>query len=52
MDKKMLSIDEIKDKIFKLGCKKLWESIEKIGNWQERIAYRNLFFLAGGSLDE
>ena len=45
-------IDEMEEKLNVFGNKQIWLSIEKIGNWQDRIAYRNLFFLAGGSLDD
>lgn len=48
---KFLSIDEMKDKIEEYGSKAIWQSIERIGNWKDRVAYRQLFFLAGGELD-
>jgi len=51
-ERQMISIDEMKDKLEKYGHKAIWHNIEGIGNWQSRIAYRQLFFLAGGSLDE
>jgi hypothetical protein len=51
-EKKFLSIDEMSDKLEKCGSRELWLAIERIGKWQDRIAYRQLFFLAGGSLDE
>jgi hypothetical protein len=50
-DRQDISIDEMKDKIMDLGDKPIWVAIEKIGNWQTRVAYRQVFFLAGGSLD-
>jgi hypothetical protein len=50
--KKILSIDEMTEKIERLGHRAVWNLIEKIGNWQDRIAYRQLFFLTGGSLDD
>jgi hypothetical protein len=52
MDKQFISIEELQDKIFKLGSQVMWGEIEKINNWQDRVAYRQLFFLAGGSLDD
>jgi hypothetical protein len=51
MDKQFLSIDEMKERLEQYGHKQIWLSIEKINNWQERIEYRQLFFIAGGSLD-
>jgi hypothetical protein len=50
-DRQDISIDEMKNKIEDLGGKAIWVAIEKIGNWQMRVAYRQVFFLAGGSLD-
>jgi len=50
-EKKFVSIDEMKEKLEGFGEKAIWQSIEKIGNWQDRVAYRQLFFLAGGSLE-
>jgi hypothetical protein len=52
MDNQFISIDEMTEKLEKFGAKQVWLSIEKIGNWKDRIAYRQLFFLAGGSLDD
>jgi hypothetical protein len=52
MENKFVSIDEMKDKLEAFGNKQVWLSIEKIGNCQDRIGYRQLFFLAGGNLDE
>ena len=51
-DRQMISIDEMKDKLEEYGHKIIWQNIEKIGKWQDRVAYRQLFFLAGGSLDD
>lgn len=51
-EKKFVSIDEMTEKISEYGAKAIWLNIEKLGNWQERTAYRQLFFIAGGSLDE
>lgn len=51
-DRQMISIDEMKDKLEEYGQKAIWHNIEGIGNWKERVAFRQLFFLAGGSLDE
>ena len=51
-DKKFVSIDEMQDKIEEYGEKALWQNIEQLGNWKDRVAYRQLFFLAGGSLEE
>ena len=52
MNKQIISIDEMKDKINKYGTKEVWQSIEKIGKWQDRIAYRQIFFEVGGSLED
>ena len=51
-NKRDISIDEMKEKIEQVGDKMIWQNIERIGNWQERLAYRQVFFLAGGSLDD
>jgi len=50
--KRFVSIDEMTEKISEYGARAIWLNIEKLGNYQERIAYRQLFFLAGGELDE
>lgn len=52
MDKQFISIDEMQEKLSEFGDKTIWQRIEKIGKWQDRIAYRQLFFLAGGSLED
>jgi len=52
MDKREISIDEMQEKLEEFGIKTIWQNIEKIGNWQERIIYRQVFFQAGGSLDD
>jgi hypothetical protein len=52
MEKKFVSIDEMQEKLEEFGVKQVWLSIEKLGVWQDRVAYRQLFFLAGGNLDE
>lgn len=51
MEDRAISLDEMKDKIAEVGDKAIWQAIEKIGNYQDRVAYRQVFFLAGGSLD-
>ena len=51
-ERQIISIDEMKDKIKKYGHKAIWKSIEGIGKWQDRIAFRQIFFLVGGNLDE
>ena len=51
MDKRDIDIEEMKSKLEEVGARVLWGHIERIGNWQTRVAYRNVFFLAGGSLD-
>jgi hypothetical protein len=51
MDNQDISIDEMKSKLEEVGARVLWGHIERIGNWQIRVAYRQVFFLAGGSLD-
>ena len=50
-DRQDISIDEMKDKLEMMGAKELWRAIEHISNWQLRIAYRQVYFMAGGSLD-
>lgn len=52
MDKQFLSIDEMKEKIDIFGDKTIWLEIEKISNYQDRISYRQVFFLADGNLDK
>lgn len=52
MDNQFVSIDVMKEKLEQFGNKVIWQTIEKIGNWKDRVTYRQLFFLAGGSLDE
>ena len=51
MDKQFLSIDAMKEKISMFGGWKIWYLIEQMSNVYERVAYRKLFFLAGGSLE-
>jgi len=51
-EKKFVSIDEMTEKISEYGAKVIWQNIEKIGKWQDRVAYRQLFFLAGGELGD
>ena len=46
-----ISIEEMQSKIGEYGAKTIWLNIERIGDYQSRVAYRNVFFLAGGSLD-
>ena len=52
MDKQELSIDEMKEKLESYGNKHIWKSIEAIKDPLERLSFRQLFFIAGGSLDE
>jgi len=52
MDRQFISIDEMKDKLGEVGNKMIWQNIERLGNYKDRIAYRQVFFLAGGSLDD
>jgi hypothetical protein len=52
LENKFVSIDEMKDKLAEFGDKIIWHNIEKIGNWKDRVMYRQLFFLAGGSLED
>ena len=51
MENKFVSIDEMKEKLEEFGSKIIWQNIEKIGKWQDRVMFRQLFFLAGGSLE-
>lgn len=51
-EERFVSIDEMKEKLEEFGAEMIWQNIEKIGNWRDRVAYRQLFFLAGGTLDE
>lgn len=52
MEERFVSIDEMKEKIGEFGNRQVWLSIEKLGKWQDRVAFRQLFFLAGGNLEE
>ena len=51
-DRQIISIDEMRDKLEEYGHKAIWHNIESIGKWQDRVAFRQVFFLAGGNLDE
>lgn len=51
MEKKFLSIEEMQEKIGQFGDRTIWQNIESLSNWQERIAFRQLFFIAGGNLE-
>jgi len=51
-ENKFVSIDEMKERLENFGSKRIWETIEMIGDWKDRTMYRQLFFLAGGSLEE
>jgi hypothetical protein len=51
-ERQMISIDEMKDKLEEYGHKAIWHNIEGIGKWQDRVVFRQVFFLAGGNLDE
>jgi len=51
-EEKYVSIDEMKDKLEEFGSRAIWGNIEKIGNWKDRTAYRQLFFIAGGDLED
>ena len=48
----LCSIEEMKDKLEEYGSQQIWLNIEKIGNWKGRVAYRQIFFEAGGTLKE
>ena len=48
---KFLSVEYMQEKLSELGNKAVWDSIEKIADPLKRLAYRQLFFLSGGSLD-
>jgi hypothetical protein len=52
MEKKFISIDEMQEKLAEVGDKMVWQNIERLGKWQNRVAFRQLFFQAGGNLDE
>jgi hypothetical protein len=52
MEERFVSIDEMKEKLGEFGNRQVWLSIEKLGKWQDRVAFRQLFFLAGGNLEE
>ena len=45
------SIQQLKGHIKELGNKRVWEIIEAFGKVKTRIAYRNLFFKAGGKIE-
>ena len=51
MNNQFLSIEYMQEKLAKNGHKEVWNMIEKIANPLERLAYRHLFFLAGGVLE-
>jgi len=51
-ERKMISIDEMRDKLEEYGHRAIWHNIEGIGNWRDRVAYRQVFFMAGGSLED
>jgi hypothetical protein len=51
-EREIISLDEMKDKLEEYGHKAIWHNIEGIGNWKDRVAFRQVFFLAGGNLDE
>jgi hypothetical protein len=51
MEENLISVEEMKSKLEESGNKALWGAIERISNWKGRLAYRQIFFLAGGSLD-
>lgn len=51
MNEKM-TIEEMEQRIEQYGHKAIWQTIEKMNNWQDRVMYRFLFFKAGGSLDD
>ena len=51
-ERKMISIGEMRDKLEEYGHKAIWHNIEGIGNWRDRVAYRQVFFMAGGSLED
>jgi hypothetical protein len=51
-EKRFISIDEMTEKIAEVGDKMVWQNIERLGKWQDRVAFRQLFFLAGGELDD
>ena len=52
MENKFVSIDEMKEKLAEAGDKMVWNNIERLGKWQDRVAFRQLFFLAEGNLDD
>jgi len=47
-----VSIEEMKDNLEKYGNDFLWQMIEKVTNPLQRVAYRQLFFMVGGTLDK
>jgi len=51
-ERKMISIEEMQDKLEEYGHRAIWYNIEGIGNWRDRVAYRQVFFMAGGSLED
>lgn len=51
MNDRILSIDEMKERIEIYGKREIWVTIEKLDNCLTRLAYRQLYFLAGGDLD-
>jgi len=51
IDENLLSINEMEDKIGEHGDNAVWQGIERVSNLKDRLAYRQLFFLAGGDLE-
>jgi hypothetical protein len=52
MENRITTIEEMELRLEQYGHKAIWETIEKIGQWQDRIAFRQIFFLAGGKFGE
>lgn len=53
MDKpNTISIEEMAEMLAKYGNEMLWQMIEKLNNPLQRLAYRQLFFMVGGTLDK
>ena len=48
---KFLNIEYMQELLTQYTNKQVWDMIEKISDPLKRLAYRQLFFLSGGSLD-
>ena len=52
MEIKLISLEDMQNLIERQGSQRVWQAIEKIASWKDRIANRNLFFMVKEKLDE